>query len=169
MFADARRLVTTEVYVRGPTYRGIWLAVGIDVMPGLATADVTEAVRAELKRFLAPVDPTLPPWYAQPPRGVEAAYVHPRRGWPLRRPIIALELVAVANRVDGVDFVRGLSLADGSSAPTGRIELTGLELPQVVGIQVVAGDPPDLDSVRGLRPDDEPPEALPVPRVPETC
>jgi hypothetical protein len=77
--------------------------------------------------------------------------------------------VAVANRVDGVDFVRGLSLADGSSAPTGRIELTGLELPQVVGIQVVAGDPPDLDSVRGLRPDDEPPEALPVPRVPETC
>jgi hypothetical protein len=169
-FADARRLVTTEVFVRGPVYRGIWISVGVDVLPGLAAADVTDAVRAELKRFLAPVDPTAPPWYAQAPRSVDAPYVHATRGWPLRKAIVALELVAVASRVAGVDYVRGLAIAEGASAANDRIELSGLELPQILGIQVVPGDPPDIDAVRGLQPPEPPPTTtLPVPAVPETC
>jgi hypothetical protein len=171
MFVDARRLVTTEVFVRGPVYRGIWISVGIDVLPGLASADVTEAVRAELKRFLAPVDPTAAPWYEQAPRSVDAPYVHAKRGWPLRKAVVALELVAVASRVKGVDYVRSLALAEGASAAAQRIELSGLELPQILGIQIVAGDALDIDAVRGLGAPEPPSPAttLPVPAVPENC
>jgi Baseplate J-like protein len=169
-FIDPRRLVTTEVCVCGPNYRQVWVSVGIDVLPGRATSDVAEAVRAELSRFLAPVDPTQPPWYEEPPSGVDAVYVHAERGWPLRKPVVALELVAVASRVDGVDYVRSLNLAEGSSAPVDRIDLVGLDLPRVLGVSVVPGDALDLNQVRGLNA--EPPAgktAMPVPLVPETC
>jgi hypothetical protein len=169
-FIDQRRLVTTEVFVCGANYRQIWLSAGIDVLPGLATSDVVEAVRQELTRFLAPVDPTLPPWYVADPPGVDAPYVHPERGWPLGKPIVALELIAVASRVAGVDYVRSLYLAEGTAAAVERIDLNGLDLPRVLGIKVVPGDALDLDDVRGLAP--EPPSGkttIPVPLVPETC
>jgi hypothetical protein len=169
-FIEPRRLVTTECFVRGPNYRQIWISVGIDVVAGASSADAIEATRRELARFLAPVDPTLPPWYAAPPRGVDAAYVHPERGWPLRKPIVALELIAVASRVAGVDYVRSLALAEGSSAPAAQIDLAGLDLPRVMGIMVVEGDALDLGAVRGFG-DGRPPDktTIPVPFVPETC
>jgi hypothetical protein len=168
-FIDPRRLVTTEVCVCGPNYRQVWVSVGIDVVAGRAASDVTEALRQELLRFLAPVDPTLPPWFETSPPGVDAPYVHPERGWPLRKPIVALELVAVASRVDGVDYVRSLNLAEGSSAPVDRIDLAGLDLPRVLGVSVVAGDALDLDQVRGVGPPPDAPPVFPVPLVPETC
>jgi hypothetical protein len=169
-YIEPRRLVTTEVFVRGPSYRSIWISVGIDVLPGVAGSEVTQRVRSELARFLAPVDPSLPPWYETAPPGVDQPYVHPERGWPLRKPVVALELVAVASRVQGVDYVRALQLAEGGSAPVAQVDLAALELPRLLGVSVVAGDPLDLDQVRGLTP--EPPQpipTLPVPLVPDSC
>jgi hypothetical protein len=169
-FLEPRRLVTTELFVRGPVYKPIWISVGIDVLPGVAAAEASERVRRELLRFLAPVDPTLAPWWARPPRGVDEPYVHPERGWPLRKPIVALELVAVASRVDGVAFVRGLQLAAGGDAAVDRVELSGLELPRVLGVAVGPGDPRELDDVRGLDPaPPSGPALVPVPVVPEVC
>src|SRR5205814_1164411 len=81
-YLDPRRLVTTELFLRGPNYRGIWISVGIDVVAGESQALVRERVRAELLRFLAPVDPTLPPWFEDVPVSIDSPYVHEERGWP---------------------------------------------------------------------------------------
>jgi hypothetical protein len=50
--------------------------------------------------------------------------------------------------------------------------MAGLELPRILGISVVAGDPLPLDSLRGVNaaPDVETRRRfLPVPVVPESC
>ena len=62
---------------------------------------------------------------------------------------MALELQAVANRVEGVLLVNNVLLAQGTSAAQPQIAMSGLELPRVVGISVVVGDPIDLDQLRG--------------------
>lgn len=157
-----RRLVTTELVLSGPTYRDIGVSVGIDVAPGESTASVRDAVRRELIRFLAPVDPTQPPWYEAGPSGLDATWVHPRRGWPLAKPVLRLELLAVANRVPGVQLVREVVLTVGTSAtPIETVELAGLELPRAT-VTVYAGDP--LPEPLPL-----PREVVPVPVVPESC
>jgi hypothetical protein len=63
-----------------------------------------------------------------------------------------------------------LKLARGSQTATESVALSGLELPEILGISVVAGDPLPLDLVRGAVPatiSDQ--RRLPVPVVAETC
>jgi hypothetical protein len=166
---DPRRLVTTELFLRGPSYRELWVSVGVDIVPGASEAVVREQVRSELQRFLAPVDPTLPPWYEDVPISVDAPYVHRERGWPLGKPVVALELQAVASRVPGVRYVRPVQLAEGTGSPVDQVALQGLDLPRVV-VRVTSGEPAGLDAVRGGRtPDSPPPSTVPVPVVPESC
>ncbi len=47
--------------------------------------------------------------------------------------------------------------------------MTGLELPRVLGISVVAGEPLPIDALRGGTPSVPSVSMLPVPVVPETC
>ena len=50
--------------------------------------------------------------------------------------------------------------------------MTGLQLPRILGISVVAGDPIPIDTLRGDRAANQTTTAaalLPVPVVPETC
>src|SRR5262249_435675 len=54
-YLDPRRLVTTEVFLRGPSYKGIWVSIGIDVKAGLGIAEVTEAVKRRISQFLSPL------------------------------------------------------------------------------------------------------------------
>jgi hypothetical protein len=100
-------------------------------------------------------------------------YAERRRGWPLRKAVLALELQAVASRVDGVLLVNELRLAEGSGAAQAQIRMSGLELPRVVGISVAVGDPVDLDQVRGQSAGGDggaaPSVLVPVPVVPEEC
>ena len=149
-YLDVRRLVSTEVFLRGPVYKPIWITVGLAVVAGMSVAEVREAVRRALLEFLSPL----------PPGGVQSLedmttilrtpqFAERRRGWPLRKSVVALELQAVANRVDGVLLVNDLRIAEGSGAPQAQVRMSGLELPRVVGISVVVGDPLDLDQVRG--------------------
>ena len=49
---DPRRLVTTELIVRGPVYKPLWVSVGVDVAAGYAVAEVVEAVKQRLRQFL---------------------------------------------------------------------------------------------------------------------
>ena len=152
---DPRRLVTTEVFLRGPTYTPIWITVGIDVVAGASIPQVREDVRKRLLAFLAPL----------PAEG------EPDGGWPLRRSVMQLDLVAQASRVDGVRHVNGVDLAAGAGPPATTVELGGwLVLPRVVGIAVAAGDAVDLDAVRGTGPTEQPTGlVVPVPVIPETC
>ena len=83
--------------------------------------------------------------------------------------MLALELQAVANRVDGVLLVNDLRVAEGTGPAQAQIRMSGLELPQVMGISVALGDPVDLDRVRGQSLERTAAVLVPVPVVPEEC
>jgi len=170
-YLDARRLVTTELFVRGPVYKPIWISVGIAVVAGMSIAEVRDAVRRALLDLLSP----LPPNGVQTLEDVTTLLRSPqlteqRRGWPLRKRVVSLELQAVANRVPGVLLVNNVLLAAGSGAPEAQVRMAGLELPRVAGVSVVVGDPMDLDQVRGQSPGEtEAAQFVPVPVIPEEC
>ncbi|HLA64904.1 MAG TPA: putative baseplate assembly protein, partial [Rhodothermales bacterium] len=152
---NPRRLLTTELHVRGPVYVGLYLSVGIDVMPGADVAPVREAVRAQLTAFLSPLF-----------GGFEGT------GWPLGRSVDAQELLVVAARVSGVSRVGGVLLAEGDAAAATTVPITGLELPRLVGLSVSVGDPLPLDDLRGTSVPSGPGTGLsivPIPTVPAEC
>jgi len=152
---EPRRLVTTAVFIRGPAYQPIWIAMGIEPAAGASAAEVREAVKRALYRHLAPVPPAS--------EGPDAS------GWPLRRAVVAAELVAVATRVPGVSLVTEVQLARGAGDATDRVPMRGLMLPRIAGIQV--GDRADLAALResSAAPTPTPTSTVPVPVVPEEC
>jgi hypothetical protein len=157
-YLDPRRLVTTELYLRGPFYKPIWISVGINVIAGVAIAEVREAVRRALLDFLAPINRT-------------NANLTSQKGWPLSKAVTARELLAVASRVSGVLLVNDVFLAEDTKPVSEQIPMNGLELPRVMGISVVAGEPMDLDQLRGQTPITAAPASkiVPVPVIPEEC
>lgn len=167
---EPRRLVTTEVFLRPPTYVPVWISLGIDVEPGRSVAEVRDAVSRALSVYLSPLPRQLAVALLGAPLGDDTTYPHAERGWPLRKDVVGLELQAVASRVDGLRLVRGLLLGRATGG-AGDVPVRGLELPKVEAVVVSAGDPLPLDVVRGTRA--AAPSAsrrlLPVPVVPETC
>ncbi|MGO4259048.1 hypothetical protein [Lysobacter sp. TAB13] len=172
---DPRRLVTTELVVRGADYKGLWISVGIEAAAGYAIAQVVDDVKRRLREVLAPIGPA----GAQPrdaalftPRGND-----PARGWPLRTAVAARVLLAEVARVSGVTSVADVLLAEGERAASDVIEMNGLQLPRILGISVVVGDPVAIDALRGGAGSGAGGSGsgsggapmLPVPIVPETC
>ena len=151
-YLTPRRLVTTELYLRGPTYIDLWISIGVEVEAGRSVAVTYDAVRSALIRFLAPLNPS-----------GDAS-----DGWPLDKAVHRLELAAVASRVPGVRLVNKVLVAAGTGGPEDVITIKGLELPRVRAVAVGA-DAADLDQVRGQQPPPSPPAAVPVPVVPEEC
>ena len=149
-YLDPRRLVTTELFVRGPRYKQIWLSVGLQVAPGFAFAPVREAVNQALRQFLSSL-PADPDALLDTPAALftGAPPADMRQGWPLGKPVVALELLAVAARVAGVQLVNQVLLAEGTTPAVDMVPMSGLELPQVMRISVVTGDPVPLDQLRG--------------------
>ncbi len=137
---DPRRLVTTELFLRGPEYVPLWVSVAIEIVATGAepdafhsTAVVREAVKRRLREFLAPVN------------NADGG------GWRLRRPVLRLELLAEVSRVPGVALVNELLLARDNETATDPILLTGLQLPRLDGIEVAIGSEPlPLDQLRGV-------------------
>jgi hypothetical protein len=184
-YLDPRRLVTTEVFLRGPEYIPIWVSVGISVVAGTSVAQVREAVKLALLQFLSPLPPG-----GIPVLDTEAAflttpqYAAAQNGWPLRKQITDRELLAVASRQNGVLSVKDVLIAKGTDAATREIVLTGLQLPRVAGISVQIGDPLSLDELRGTTAtgggsgapgtgetpgSGKPKRKVPVPMIPEEC
>jgi Baseplate J-like protein len=153
---NPRRLVTTELHVRGPQYVPVWVSVGLDVLPGQDVAAVRENVKQQLRAFLSPLE-----------GGFEA------KGWPLGKAVERLELWTVATRVDGVSKVNEILLAGETGSATDRIPLTGLQLPRLAGLAVQPGTPQELAELRGdagaLPPVEPPSRVVPVPVVPPEC
>ncbi len=151
---NPRRLITTEVHVRGPKYVPIWVSIGLDVVAGRDVAVVRKDVKEAVRKFLSPLT-----------GGRE------EKGWPLEKAVEALEIWAVATRVEGVSKVNGVLLAKGTQEQKDRIEMDGLKLPRLVGLSVQPGDPQPLEDLRGDLPG-EPPTGVtkvPVPVVPDVC
>jgi hypothetical protein len=181
-YIDARRLVTTEVFIRGPLYKPLWISAGISVVAGYSIAEVREAVRQALLQFLAPLpsDPDelldLQVASSIAPSGAEMS-----RGWPLRKPVMGLELMAVASRTPGVLLVSGVLVAEGLGPPQSVIDMRGLQLPRVAGIAVTVGEPLAVDQLRGTGTvpvtggagepggTDVTPQLVPVPVIPDEC
>jgi predicted phage baseplate assembly protein len=159
---EPRRLVTTELILRGPEYVPVLVSVGVDVAAGTSVAEVARRVEAELRRVLSP----LPLDAQRAPGSTAPTYAHAGTGWPLRTPVSVAELTAVVTRVNGVRVVNGLLLG-GGAAPD-PVALAGLQLPLLAGVAVTPGDPLPLDRLRGTAPADAPP-SIPVPVVPEGC
>jgi hypothetical protein len=157
-YLNSRRLVTTELHVRGPAYVPVWVSVGIDVVPGMDVPPVREAVKEAIKKFLSPLT-----------GGFE------EEGWPLEKTVEKLEIWARATQVPGVSKVNSVLLAQGDSPEAERVEMTGLQLPRIMGLSIETGEPKALDRVRAdagsPEPGEEiqPEEIFPVPVVPSEC
>ncbi len=130
-YLEPRRLITTEVYVRGPVYRRVYVTVGIQAQAGYYIDVVRQSVTARLYEYLS----------ALPPGGPDGG------GWPLRKRLLSRDLEAVATRVPGVEFVRSLLMGVESAEPVEDYALAGLELPLLDGVSVVDGEAEPLASV----------------------
>lgn len=160
---DPRRLVTTELVLRGPEYVPVWISLGITVAGGFTVPDVRERVKQRLLAYLAPArDPDTPDGIDLP--GME-------QGWPLRKAVNRLELVTEASRVRGVLRVEQVLLAQGTSgAVDSEVPMRGLQLPLVAGLSVEAASAVPLDALRGAStPAGTGPRVVPVPIVPKEC
>ena len=169
-YLDPRRLVTTELVLRGADYLGIWLSIGIEIEANHQAASVIDAVKARIQQYLSPLPN---PEVALPELLVPlyASETDPAlRGWPLGKPVNARTLLAEVARVAGVVSVADVLLAAGNGPAVEQVTIAGLQLPEILGISVVAGDPVPLDAVRGAGAGlSQTPPLLPVPVVAETC
>jgi len=166
---EPRRVVTSEVLLRGPTYRDVSVSIGLEVVAGYSPATVREAVRAAIGQALSPLpDPAAEALDDDQALLQTPAASQARRGWPLGKAVAALELLAVASRVEGVQLVRQVLLLDDAGAVVeDAIPMTGLELPRVGAVRVGVGDPPPF--VDEGQPPSSAVAVVPVPVVPEEC
>ena len=153
---DARRLVTTELYVIPPTYRKIALSVAFKVKDGYGVEAVRRWIELVLRQYLAP----LPPYG---PAG---------QGWPLGRRVHGPELEAAALQVEGVEFLEDLGVAAWDEATQawvgGSVDLQPFEVPEVAAVTVVSNLPmPDPGS--GVDPTAPPGVYLPFPVLRDAC
>jgi predicted phage baseplate assembly protein len=149
---EPRRLVTTEVHLRGPEYVTLSLSVGFDPVAGVDVAPVREGIKAALKTFLSPL-----------------AGGQDGGGWPLDRPVEDRELWAVAARVPGVASVRGVRMFDPAGVEVATLPIAGLRLPRLGRVSVRAGDAEDLSADAAGPPPAPPSRRVPVPVVPASC
>jgi hypothetical protein len=123
---DARRLVTTELYVLPPEYRAIAVAVGLKVKPGYGIDAVRHWVELVIRQYLAPL----------PPYGPSG------EGWPLGRRVHGPELEAAALQVEGLEYLEDLQVVGWK--PNGdridvTVELEKTEVPELIEISVEEG------------------------------
>lgn len=165
-YVDERRLITTEIFLRAPVYKQIWISVGINITADKSASEVREAVKRDLLKFLAPLNPATFGLFNENNTEIN-------KGWRLRKTVTAKELSAVASRTNGVMFVNDVLLAEGTDAAGEQIVMNGLELPRVMGISVSVGDPLPLSSLRGTPTTSDGQgktrKIVPVPVIPENC
>ena len=175
-YLEPRRLVTTELFLRGPTYVDLWLAIGFNAVAGRAFAEVRDEVEVAVRQFLSPL-PLNPGPPADAPvleRETPEDLVR-RRGWPLRKSITTGELMVIVSRVSGVASVNRVGLAVGEEAESATVDLSGLELPRIARLSVTEGEPITLKELRGRTAvsatgsDPQAPRSIAVPVIPREC
>lgn len=152
---DARRLITTEMYVLPPKYVPVAIAVAVKVKNGFGIDAVRHWVELALRQYLAP----LPPYG---PNG---------KGWPLGRRVHAPELEAAAHQVEGLEYLEGLELIawdDAGNEIANTIDLAKNEVPELIGITVENG-PLTLKPGEMLTPSDPDAVPIPIPVIKELC
>jgi predicted phage baseplate assembly protein len=151
-YLEPRRVLTSEVHVRGPEYVGISVSIGITVVPGKEIPVVREAVKARIRQFLSPL-PSTPEF----------------PGWPLEKAVEDRELLVAAARVDGVAKVNQVLLWGASPDPVLAIPITGRQLPRLDRIAVSIGEADNIMAAQEPGGGAKPKRRLPVPVVPREC
>lgn len=153
---EPRRLITTELHVRGPEYVKVWVSVGVVPVPGQVPAVVEQAVAAAVRNFLSPLT-----------GGLEG------NGWPLSLTLRTQDVEAIATRVPGVRYVHSVLMAaalpssGGATvvvSPLPSVALTGLQLPDAT-VLVSTGEAQDPRA----QAQPIPLTLVSVPVVPATC
>jgi predicted phage baseplate assembly protein len=152
-YLDAHRLITTELYVRGPQYVSVYVSVGIVVQAGFFADDVQANVQTALRFYLA----------ALPPGGPFGG------GWPLGRKLLKKDLEAHLTRVPGVEYVDGMELGVESPTDIPEYPLSGLQLPRLAGLSVIQGTAEPLAQVFGPKPPTPPSQIVLVPVSKSKC
>jgi len=174
---DPRRLVTTEVYVRGPDYVPIWLTVGVQFAPGRMRELVQQDIQAALREYLSPLigGPPVPGGALDPCGAGTADPCAPPSGagWPLGVEVRRQDLEATVTRVSGVRYVVGIRMAARGAggallADVDRVAIAGLQLPQLVAVSVGEGAPDDPAALLGQQPASGG-KRFPVPALPRKC
>ncbi len=159
---DPRRLVTTELYIRGPEYVPVYVTIGVEPMPGEQSSLVYKRVREAIREYLSPLVGGVP----TPNDDGEMIGT----GWPLGMELRRQDLEAVAVRVEGVRYVTGIKLgvmdAVGELGDVDKVAMLGLELPWLSGIDAAA-QPEELSAFTGAPPVAS--DSLPVPVIPKKC
>jgi predicted phage baseplate assembly protein len=176
-YLDARRPLTTELYVIGCEYVELGISVAVTLRDGFsgqtvgaaqrnATSGregVLSAVREVLRRYLWPLAPG----------GVDG------RGWQLGRTVRDRELEVIVAQVAGVSAVSGINLFQrqgdqwqrvprpNACAPV-EMRLEPWQLPELLSVVAVTGDAPPGDLLQVLNPFAAQ-SAFAVPVVPEVC
>jgi Baseplate J-like protein len=178
---EPRRLVTTEVFVRGPIYVPLWVTVGITTMAGQVRELVRRNVQAAIREYLSPLFGGPPvagtpdaDLMCEPVRGRDPCAPPRGTGWQLGMLVRRQDLEAVATRVPGVRYVDSVRLAvttPGGATLTdvAQISIAGLQLPHLVGIGVREGTAEDPAVLLGQQPALTPGNVVPVPLLPQKC
>lgn len=160
-YLDARRVLGTELYVIGCEYVPIALSVGVELREGYPREETLLGVRDALRSHLWPLVPGGPE----------------RIGWPLNRPVRDRELEVVVAQVPGVLEVNGVNIFERRQDSWSRVQALGSstvvslalelwQLPEVLAVLAVTGDPP---SDPELLPNPFGDDGVAVPVVPEVC
>lgn len=164
---DPRRLVTTEIFVRGPQYVQVVVSIGIVTMPGQVRAIVHREVQAAIRAYLSPL-------VGGPPVISDDPCAEPQgTGWPLGMEVRSRDLEAIAVRVSGVRYVNNIRLGVLNGTSVQEVEyrrMEGIQLPWLAAVSVREGDPEDVGALVGQTP--ETPDQgnrVHVPVVPRKC
>lgn len=163
---DPRRLITTEVHVRGPTWIPIVVSVGIALMPGEVREEVEQRTRAAIRAHLSPLSGGIADRTGITVEETGASPV----GWPLGVAVRTDDLAAAATRVAGVRYVEGVRLSVTRNGTTStdvtEVTMSGLELPFAT-VFVGVGHPEDPADLSGTS--QAAPTTYPVPVIPKKC
>lgn len=164
---DPRRLVTTEIFVRGARFVSIAVSVGVTTIPGQVRAIVHRDVQDAIRRYLSPL-------FGGPPAiGADGCAEPNGLGWPLGMELRSRDLEAVAVRVPGVRYVNDIRLGVLSGVNLQELDvrrMDGIELPWLAAIGVREGDPDDPGALVGQKPEQpEQGRRVHVPIVPQKC
>jgi hypothetical protein len=151
---EPRRVLTSEVHIRGPEYVGVSVSIGITVVAGREIPPVREAVKAAVRQLLSPTI-----------GGIDG------RGWPLEKAVDDRELLVSAARVEGVAKINQVLLWGASRDPVASVPITGLQLPRLDRIGVAIGEAEDILAADAApaTPAGKPKRRLSVPTVPQEC
>jgi hypothetical protein len=108
---DEHRLLTTELFVISPEYIEVSVEATVVIKPKYVEKKLEERVREKLENFLHPIR-----------GGVD------QKGWPFGRSVYISELYKIIDRVEGVDYVKTVTMKKNGEKQEGDIKISAHDL-----------------------------------------